>query len=359
MTQKAIPCLFMRGGTSRGPFFRKSDLPGDPQERARILLAVVGSPDPRQINGLGGGDTLTSKVAMIAPSQRDGVDIDYLFAQVSVETAYVDTKPSCGNMLSGVGPAAIEMGMVQAEDGETRIVVYNENTGSRIETIIQTPGREVRYDGDTEIDGVAGSGAPIVMNFRDIVGSKTGALLPTGDPTEVIQGVEVSCVDVATPMVLMRAEDFGLTGEESADQVSTDARLRESVESIRREAGVRMGLGEVCDIVIPKVGLLMEPNSGGDIRSWYLTPHTLHAAHAVTGAICIASAATVDGTLAHRFARPSKANPRNFYIEHPTGEISVRLKTKNNGGSLDFVAETVRTARLIMRGDVMVPDRLV
>lgn len=356
MSQRAIPCLLMRGGTSRGPFFRMSDLPEDPFERDRILLLAVGSPDPRQIDGLGGGDTLTSKVALISPSQREGVDIDYLFAQVSVDRAIVDTLPSCGNMLSGVGPAAIEMRLVQAEDEETRIVVFNENTQSRIETVIQTPNREVLYDGDTRIDGVPGTGAPIIMNFQDVVGSKTSELFPTGQPTEKIQGLEVSCVDVAMPMVLLRAEVLGLSGSESPDEINANARLFERVESIRREAGQRMGFCDVSDVVIPKVGLLAEPGGAGDIRSWYLTPHKLHTSHAVTGAVCVAAAAVINGTIAHRLARSDHANPRNVVIEHPAGEILIRLETKTTGPSIDIVAGTIRTARLIMRGEVMVPN---
>ncbi len=357
MSQHAIPCLFMRGGTSRGPYFRLADLPADTAERDRVLLAAMGSPDVRQIDGLGGADTLTSKVAIISPSERDGVDIDYLFAQVTIDKPIVDTNPSCGNMLSGVGPAALELGMMQARVGETPVVIFNENTSSRIEAVIQTPGGNVRYDGDARIDGVPGTAAPILMNFMDVVGSKTGAFFPTGNTVDVIDGVEVSCVDVAMPMIHLRATDFGITGHE--DRAALDAMTDEligRVEPIRRKAGELMGLGDVADKVVPKVGFLAEPRAGGDISSRYFTPLKIHATHAVTGAVCVSSAASVPGTVAHSLATPSPENPRDFVIEHPSGQIEVRIETSGEGSSTDVVrAGILRTARLIMRGEVMVP----
>ncbi|MBT6095708.1 MAG: 4-oxalomesaconate tautomerase [Rhodospirillaceae bacterium] len=356
MTQRAIPCLLMRGGTSRGPYFKAEDLPADIGERDRVLLAAMGSPDARQIDGLGGADTLTSKVAIISPSERDGVDINYLFAQVTIDKPIVDTNPSCGNMLSGVGPAALELGMMQAQDGETPVVIFNENTSSRIEAVIQTPGGHVCYDGDARIDGVPGTAAPIVMNFMDVVGSKTGAFFPTGNPVDVIDGVDVSCVDVAMPMIHMRASDFGITGHESRAELDANTALIERVEPIRRKAGELMGFGDVTDMVVPKVGLLAAPGAGGDICSRYYTPLKLHATHAVTGAVCVASAASVPGTLAYSLATPSHENPRDFVIEHPSGQIEVRIETSGEGASTDVVrAGILRTARLIMRGEVMVP----
>jgi 4-oxalomesaconate tautomerase len=355
MAQRAIPCLLMRGGTSRGPFFRRSDLPQGIAERDHALLAAIGSPDPRQIDGLGGGDSLTSKVAMISPSTRDGVDVDYLFAQVSVDRAAVDTQPSCGNMLAGVGPAAIEMGLVPANDGETRIVIHNENTGSRIEVVVQTPGGRVRYDGELAIDGVSGAGAPIAMNFSNLVGSKTGAMFPTGRTRETILGIEVSCVDVAMPMVQLRACDVGVSGDETRDQINADTALLKRIEEIRLEAGRRMGLGDVSGMVIPKVGLLGPARNGGNIRSWYLTPHDLHAAHAVTGAICVASAARLDGTIANELAATAIADGPDFSIEHPSGTLAVRVAVGGVDAAVDISAGILRTARLIMRGEVMVP----
>ena len=209
-----IPAIFMRGGTSRGPFFKADDLPKDAAARDRVLLAAMGSPDVRQIDGLGGADTLTSKVAIVSKSTRPGVDVDYLFAQVDIGKPIVDTNPSCGNMLAGVAPFAIETGMFPAQDGETHVMIYNVNTEARIEAIVQTPGRQVKYGGDARIDGVPGTAAPIVLNFMDVVGSISGKLLPTGNTRDVIDGIEVSCIDVAMPMIMMRAKDFGLTGYE-------------------------------------------------------------------------------------------------------------------------------------------------
>jgi 4-oxalomesaconate tautomerase len=355
-----IPCLFMRGGTSRGPFFKASDLPADVATRDRVLLAAMGSPDLRQIDGLGGADTLTSKVAIVSRSTRPGVDLDYLFAQVDIKRPLVDTAPSCGNMLSGVAPFAIETGLAEAQDGETRLMIFNVNTAARIEAVVQTPGRRMQYGGIARIDGVPGTGAPILLNFMDVVGSVSGKLLPTGRVRDVIDGVEVSCVDVAMPMIMMRASDFGITGTEDRAHFDANKALFARVEKIRLEAGRRMGFGDVADKVIPKVGLLSSPlGANGTITSRYLTPHALHNAHAVTGAVCVASACAIPGSIAHELARPEAANPRTIWIEHPSGEVDVRLETRGTGAEMDVTAGTLRTARLIMRGEVMVPGHLL
>ncbi len=226
----SIPCTFMRGGTSKGPFFRVDDLPSDVAIRDRVLLAAMGSPDLRQIDGLGGSDTLTSKVAIISKSSRPGVDVDYLFAQVDIARPIVDTSPSCGNMLAGVAPFAIENGMIPARNGETRVIIYNVNTKARIEAVIQTPGCEVQYAGDARIDGVPGTAAPILLNFMDVVGSASGKMLPTGHPREVIEGVEVSCIDVAMPMIMLRATDLGLTGYEGRPEINSNKALLARIE---------------------------------------------------------------------------------------------------------------------------------
>ncbi len=237
-----IPVIFMRGGTSRGPYFKASDLPADVAARDRVLLAAMGSPDPRQIDGLGGADTLTSKVAIVSKSTRPGVDVDYLFAQVDIGKPIVDTAPSCGNMLAGVAPFAIETGMIAAADGETHVMIFNVNTEARIEAIVQTPGRAVIYTGDARIDGVPGTAAPIVLNFMDVVGSVSGKLMPTGSPRDVIDGIEVSCIDVAMPMIMMRAKDFGLTGYEGRPEINANKALFARIEPIRLEAGAPHGL---------------------------------------------------------------------------------------------------------------------
>jgi 2-methylaconitate cis-trans-isomerase PrpF len=355
-----IPVIFMRGGTSRGPYFKASDLPQDTAARDRVLLAAMGSPDPRQIDGLGGADTLTSKVAIVSKSTRPGVDIDYLFAQVDISKPIVDTAPSCGNMLAGVAPFAIETGMIPAKDGETHVMIFNVNTEARIEAIVKTPGKAVQYTGDARIDGVPGTAAPIVLNFMDVVGSVSGKLLPTGNVRDVIDGIEVTCIDVAMPMIMMRAKDFELTGYESRAEINPNKALFARIEPIRLEAGRRMGFGDVSDKVIPKVGLLSPPrDANGTITSRYLTPHALHAAHAVTGAVCVAAACALEGTIAHELAKPDSANPRTIWIEHPSGMVDVLLQTKGKGADMDVVAGTLRTARPIMKGEVLVPRKIL
>jgi 4-oxalomesaconate tautomerase len=353
-----IPCLLMRGGTSKGPYFRAEDLPADVATRDRVLLAAMGSPDIRQIDGLGGADTLTSKVAIVSKSTRPGVDVDYLFAQVDVSKPIVDTAPPCGNMLAGVAPFAIETGMVAAQDGETRVMIFNVNTESRIEAVIRTPGGEVQYDGEARIDGVPGTAAPILLNFMDVVGSVSGKMLPTGKVRDEINGVELSCIDVAMPMIMMRAADLGITGYEDRAAINGNKDLLARIEAIRLEAGRRMGFGDVSDKVIPKVGLLARARQGGTISSRYLTPHALHAAHAVTGAVCVATACALKGSIAHELAVPDAANPRTIWIEHPSGQVDVRLQTSGEGAGMEVVAGTLRTARPIMKGSVFVPARV-
>jgi len=352
-----IPVIFMRGGTSRGPYFKASDLPADVAARDRVLLAAMGSPDPRQIDGLGGADTLTSKVAIVSKSARPGVDLDYLFAQVDIGRPIVDTAPSCGNMLAGVAPFGIETGLIPAEDGETHVMIFNVNTEARIEAIVQTPGRAVKYSGDARIDGVPGTAAPIVLNFMDVVGSISGKMLPTGKVRDVIDGIEVTCIDVAMPMIMMRATDFGLTGYENRAEINGNEALFARIEPIRQEAGRRMGFGDVSDKVIPKVGLLSPPRDGGTITSRYLTPHALHAAHAVTGAVCVATACALEGSIAFELAKLDTSNPRTIWIEHPSGQVDVLLKTTGKGADMDVVAGTLRTARPIMKGEVLVPKK--
>lgn len=352
----SIPCLLMRGGTSKGPYFKAADLPADPGARDRMLLAVMGSPDLRQIDGLGGADTLTSKVAIVSPSTRPGVDVDYLFAQVDVGKAVVDTSPSCGNMLSGVGPFAIECGMLAATPGTTHVVIFDVNTSSRIEAVVQTPDNQVTYAGDAAIDGVPGTAAPVILNFLDAIGAKTGRMLPTGHAMEVIDGIEVSCLDVAMPMVMMRAADLGLTGIEGRAEIDGNRALLARIEAIRMEAGRRMGFGDVTDKVIPKVGLLSPPRGTGAITSRYLTPHKLHSAHAVTGGVCVATAVLLEGSVAYGLAARPGGNPCTIWIEHPSGMVDVRMETSGSGPSMQVGrAGILRTCRPIMQGQVLVP----
>src|SRR3954468_19392327 len=267
--QTKIPCVIMRGGTSRGPFFLLSDLPSDAKTRDEVLLSAMGSPHDYQVDGIGGARSLTSKVAMISRSKQPGADVDYLFAQVLIDQPIVDTKPNCGNMLIAVGPFAIEAGLVPAKDPETTVRIYNVNTKTLVEAIVQTPGGKVTYEGKAAIDGVPGTAAPVGINFKGGIGAVTGKLLPTGKPLDVIDGIEVSCVDVAMPTVFMRAEDFGKTGHETPEELDADKALFERMEAIRRKAGVLMGMGDVSTAVVPKIALLSKPRKGGTITSRY------------------------------------------------------------------------------------------
>jgi len=355
--QRAIPCVLMRGGTSKAPFFKLGDLPQEKERRDAVLLAVMGSPDPLQINGVGGAQAVTSKVAMVSPSPIEGVDVDYLFAQVSVEKGVVDTSPSCGNILSGVGPFAIEEGLVIPKDGETMVRIRNVNTDSRIDAMVQTPDGQVDYDGDASIDGVPGTAAPIMLRFMGVEGSKTGAILPTGQAMEDINGVDVTCIDVAVPMVMMRAKDFGLKGNETKAELDANSDLLGKIEAIRRIAGERMGLGDVSGKVIPKIGLLSEPTQGGAITSRYFVPQNCHPTHAVTGAQCVATCAVMKGTIADGLAQVKRKDVETIVIEHPSGKIDVELAVTGHNTDMTFTyAGILRTARRLFQGDVLVSD---
>ncbi|MEK9677224.1 MAG: 4-oxalomesaconate tautomerase [Rhodospirillaceae bacterium] len=355
--QTPIPCVLMRGGTSKGPYFDLADLPEDEETRNNVLLAAMGSPDVRQIDGIGGADSLTSKVAMVSKSERDGIDIDYLFAQVSIEKAFVDTNPSCGNMLSGIAPYALEKGWVPIEGETSEVTIYNVNTDSVIEAVIQTPEGAVNYDGDAAIDGVPGTAAPILLKFMAVAGSKTGKLLPTGHPKEEIDGIEMTCMDVAMPMVLMRAADLGITGHETRDELDANTALFERMEPIRREAGRRMGLGDVSELVIPKIGLLSEPVDDGSITSRYFVPTSCHAAHAVTGGLCVATCAVMEGTVADGLSRVNRTAEETIVIEHPSGQLNIELCVDGHGPDLTFVyGGVLRTARWLFEGNVFVPS---
>ena len=358
MTQHGIPCLFMRGGTSRGPFFDLRDLPADPDIRDQVLLSAMGSPDARQIDGLGGATMLTSKIAIVTPSKRQGIDVDYLFAQVWLDEAIVDTTPSCGNMLAGVGPFALERGIIKTTENETHVNIFNVNTQSKIEAIVQTPGGMVTYAGNQHIDGVPGTGAPIFLNFTHVMGSKCGTLLPTGKTQEEIDGIPVSCIDVAMPMVIMRANDLGIIDYE-ASAISSNKTLMRRVENIRLEAGLRMGLGDVTQIVIPKVSILAQARRGGTVFSYYLTPHHMHAAHAVTGAICVASCTSIHNTVAETLTKRNQDSSSTVQVEHPSGAIDVHLEISGSDKNTQVQrAGIVRTARKIMDGELFVPANL-
>ena len=357
--QRKIPCVLMRGGTSRGPYFLADDLPADPRRRDAVLLSVMGSPHVLQVDGIGGANTLTSKVAIVSRSQQPGADVDYLFAQVSVNEAFVDTKPNCGNMLAGVGPFAIEAGLVRAGDPVTIVHIYNVNTQTLIDAVIQTPGGRVEYAGDTRIDGVTEPAAPIKLTFLDALGAVTGKLLPTGNLLDSIQGVEATCIDMAMPLVIMAAEAFGKTGQETPQELDADRALMQRLETIRLEAGRRMGMGDVSRLVVPKPALVSRPAQGGNIASRYFTPHACHKTHAVTGALALSTAAVLPGTVANRYLEPKGFSGGVLGIEHPSGRIDVDLVTDCSGAApVVERASFVRTARRIFEGVVYVPEAL-
>jgi 4-oxalomesaconate tautomerase len=356
MPQTAIPFLFMRGGTSRGPFFKRADLPDDLDALAQVLVSAVGAGHPLNIDGVGGSAAVTTKVVMLSASERPNADIDYFFAQVAVNEPLVDYKPTCGNMLSGVASAAVEMGLVPAQDPQTKVRIHAVNTGANVEAIIHTPGGIPEYEGATAIDGVPGTAAPVLLNFMDVVGSVTGALLPSGHTKEVIDGIEVTCIDVAMPMVIARARDFGLSGYESRDELDAKREFYARMEPIRIEAGKRMGLGDVTSSVTPKFGLLAPARNGGSIAARYFMPWSCHPTMAVTGSQCLAACLLTPGTVAEgMFAKPNQS-PAPIVIEHPSGEIEVMVEFEQTASGFSLrSAGLVRTTRLITRGEIMVP----
>jgi 4-oxalomesaconate tautomerase len=358
MTQTAIPYLFLRGGTSRGPYFRSSDLPQDRDLLAEVLMAAVGAGHPLNIDGLGGGNAVTTKVAILSQSQRDDCDIDYFFAQVAVEKREVDFRPTCGNILVGVGPAAIEMGLVPAQDGETTVRIHAVNTGAVVEARVLTPGGKVSYAGDFAIAAVPGTAAPIPLSFMETVGSVTGALLPTGNLIDIIDGVEVTCMDVAMPIMIARADAFGLTGYETQAEMDENSAFYDRIEPIRLKAGLLMGLGDVSQSVTPKLTLLAEPRNGGSITARYFMPWSCHPSMAVTGAQCIATCAILPGTIADGLTEGlvGHDSPVTVGIEHPSGTFEVLVDFRKQDQGIDIrSAGVVRTARLLARGEVMIP----
>ena len=356
--QTAIPCLFMRGGTSRGPFFLASDLPAEPELRDGVLLAAMGSPDARQIDGLGGADPLTSKVAIVSRSKRPGVDLDFLFAQVLIDEARVDTTPNCGNMLAGVGPFALERGLVPARDPETTLRILTVNTDMLCDVVLQTPGGRISYEGSARIDGVPGMSAPIKVNFLDTEGSVCGKLLPTGNVVDRFDGVPVTCIDNGMPVVVIRAADLGRTGYESRDALNADKELKARIESIRLQAGPAMNLGDVKKQVVPKMTLIALPRSGGAVCTRTFIPHDCHAAVGVLGAVTVATACVLDGSVAQGIAALPEGRSKLVSVEHPTGEFSVELELDENDRQKVKRAALLRTARPIMRGEVLIPSRI-
>jgi 2-methylaconitate cis-trans-isomerase PrpF/tripartite-type tricarboxylate transporter receptor subunit TctC len=355
MSSLTLPCVLMRAGTSRGPFFLREWLPEDDLARDQALIGAIGASDLLQVDGVGGGSTLTSKVAIVSRSTRPDCDVDYLFAQVGVGQQSVDTAPNCGNMLAGVGPFAIEQGLVRAADGATTVRVFNVNTRARIDVTVQTPGRAVQYEGDARIDGVAGTAAPIHLNFLDAWGAVTGTVFPTGQRIDVVDGVEMTCIDAAMPLMIIRASALGVTGREAPGQLDAHPGLLERIESLRRHAGQRMGLGDVSESVIPKPVLVSAGDSASSITSRYFTPRRCHASHAATGAIGVATAFALPGTVASGRSLP--AGDHDIVVLHPQGRIDVTVSVDGQGPDVRIHrAALIRTARKILQGDLHVPS---
>ena len=345
-----VRCLWMRGGTSKGGYFLADDLPADPAARDAFLRRVMGSPDPRQIDGMGGADPLTSKVAVVSPSGRAGVDVDYLFLQVSVDAPLVSDAQTCGNILAGVGPFAIERGLVPARDGETPVTIHLVNTGQTAVATVQTPGGTVRYAGDARIDGVPGAAAPVPLQFRDTAGATCGALLPTGRALDRVDGIEVTLIDNGMPCVVLRAADAGIAGTESRDALDADAGLKIRLERLRLACGPLMNLGNVVAKTVPKMTMVSAPQHGGAINTRTFIPHRCHATIGVLGAVSVATACLLPGSPAAALAALPPGNPKTLEIEHPSGQTSVIAALADDGSVAS--AAILRTANKLMDGTV-------
>ena len=340
--------MWMRGGTSKGGYFLQQDLPADPAARDAFLLRALGSPDPRQIDGMGGADPLTSKVAVVRQSKRPGVDVDYLFLQVFVDQPIVTDAQNCGNILAGIAPFAIERGLVAAQDGETRVTIYMENTGQVAVATVPTPGRRVRYDGDAAISGVPGTAAPIPLLFRDTAGSSCGALLPSGRGVDEIDGIQVTLIDNGMPCVVIAAADVGITGYEDRATLDANAGMKARVESIRLQAGPRMNLGDVREKSVPKMMLVAPPRAGGAIAVRSLIPHRVHASIGVLGAVSVATACLIEDSPAAAVAKIPGGTTKTLGVEHPSGTTECVVTVDSAGAPVE--AGMLRTARKLMDG---------
>jgi 4-oxalomesaconate tautomerase len=355
----AIPCTLMRGGTSKGLYFHADDLPAERQSFDRVLLAAMGSPDARQIDGLGGAHPLTSKVAVISRSPRSDADVDYLFLQVVVDKPEVSDSQNCGNLLAGVGPWAIENGLVPVAGATTPVRIHMMNTRSIAVAYVPTPGGVVEYEGDARIDGVPGTAAAIPIEFLDVAGSSCGSLLPTGSVVDTIEGIEVTCIDNGMPVVVMRAGDLGVSGNETPEQLERNVALKARVERIRLQLGPRMKLGEVANKTVPKMCLVSAPRRGGAIATRTFIPHRVHEAIGVLGAVSVATACVIPGSVAATVAKVSGGEQQRLDIEHPTGFFTVDMEVVAKGDTVEVKRSALlRTARKLMRGEVFVPGHV-
>ena len=357
---RAIRCTLMRGGTSKGLYFHERDLPAEREIRDRVLLAAMGSPDVRQIDGVGGAHPLTSKVAVIRPSSDERADVDYLFLQVVVDRAEVSDSQNCGNILAGVGPWAIENGLVPIAGAVTPVRIHMVNTASIAVAYVPTPNGAVEYEGDARIDGVPGTAAAIPLEFLDVAGSSCGSLLPTGSAVDEVQGVTVTCIDNGMPVVLLRAADFDLSGEETPEQLESNSALKAKIEAIRLAIGPRMNLGDVTKKTVPKMVLVSPPRQGGAISTRSFIPHRVHDAIGVLGAVSVATGCMVPGSVAAKMAKLSEnATTQRIDVEHPTGFFSVDMEVTVDAGQVNVRRSALlRTARKLMSGEVFVPGAI-
>ncbi len=357
--QTAIPFIYMRGGTSKGPVFNKKDLPQDRETLGKVLIAAVGAGHQLNIDGIGAGNSVTTKVPIISRSKDKWADIDYFFVQVQALEKIVDFSTTCGNMLSTVGPAAIEMGLFQPKANETTVKIRAVNTGGRFVSKCQTPGGNLVYEGTTSIDGVPGTAAPIELQFLDITGSKTGKFLPTGKPRNILDGVVVTCMDVTMPVVIGRAVDFGISGYEGREQLDSNKTLFAKMESIRLKAAKLMGLGDAKNTVAPKFALFAPPKQGGSICVRYFMPWQTHPTLAVTSSHCLAACVLTHGTVADGLVDQSKGSANEILFEHPMGFMSVKLDLHRNGvNSVVKSAQIMRTARKLSSGQIFIPSSI-
>ncbi len=355
--QTSIPCVMMRGGTSKGAYFLSADLPSDEAARERVLLSVMGSPDDRQIDGLGGANPLTSKVAVISPSEMDGVDLDYLFVQVVVDEPRTSITQNCGNILAGVGQFAVEQGLAKAAGGgETTLRVHMLNSGNIADVTFATPGGAVSYEGAARIDGVPGTAAPVMIDFLDVAGSICGSLLPTGRVVDEVDGIALTCIDNGMPVVVMEAAALGRTGYESRDALNADHELKARIEALRLKVGQMMGLGDVTEKTVPKMTLVAPPQAGGTVATRSFIPHDCHSAIGVFAAVSVATALTLPGTPGNKVASLPDGAKKLISVEHPSGEFSVELELSGPPDNpLVERAALLRTARRLFEGSVLVP----
>lgn len=366
--QIAVPSILMRGGTSKGLFFHANDLPATVTQRNAILLAAMGSPDKRQIDGLGGAHPLTSKVGIVSLGSQPGIDLEFLFAQLQPVKDTVDTTPNCGNMLAAVVPFALEMGLIEPQGNTSTYRVLTLNTGMAADITVQTPAGSIEYTGDCRIDGVPGTAAPVQINFLDTAGSVCNSLLPTGNVKDFIEvegegitpfSIEVTCIDNGMPLVIFRAQDIGCTGYETAEVLNADTKLKQRIEALRLKAAHRMGLGNVSNKNYPKMTLIAPPHNGGAISTRSFIPHVCHDAIGVLAAVTMGTACVLNGSICEGLAVLPESAEKSLSIEHPTGEFTVNLALDASNPQKVVRAALLRTARALMRGHVLVPGSIL